>query len=89
MTRCCDATVRSSGVYSRQRAIGFTVTYTELVELRPLVLPARDQTRRAAEFSITLAVCSALGDLGDTLWREREPSQPLLALRRFADLGGR
>ena len=64
------------------------VTHAELIELRPLVLPARGQIRRAAEYSIALAVCSALGDLGDTLWREREPSQPLLALRRFADLGG-
>jgi hypothetical protein len=64
------------------------LTHTELVELRPLVLPARGQTRRAAEYSIALAVCSALGDLGDTLWRDREPSQALLALRRFADLGG-
>jgi hypothetical protein len=65
-----------------------TVTHSEFIELRPLVLPARGQTRRAAEFSITLAVCSALGELADTLWREREPTQPLLALRRFADLGG-
>ena len=65
-----------------------TGTHTEFIELRPLVLPARGPTRRAAEFSITLAVCSALGELADTLWREREPPQPLLALRRFADLGG-
>ena len=63
-------------------------THSEFVELRPLVLPARGPTRRAAEFSITLAVCSALGELADTLWRKREPTQPLLALRRFADLGG-
>jgi hypothetical protein len=65
-----------------------TVTYTELIELRPLVLPARGRTRRAADYSISLAVCRALGDLADSLWREREPAQPLLALRRFADLGG-
>jgi hypothetical protein len=65
-----------------------TVTHSEFIELRPLVLPARGQTRRAAEFSITLAVCSALGELADILWREREPTQPLLALRRFADLSG-
>ena len=63
-------------------------THSEFIELRPLVLPARGLTRQAAEFSITLAVCSALGELADTLWREREPTQPLLALRRFADLGG-
>ncbi len=63
-------------------------THSEFVELRPLVLPARGPPHRAAEFSITLAVCSALGELADTLWRGREPTQPLLALRRFADLGG-
>jgi hypothetical protein len=65
-----------------------TVTHSEFIELRPLVPPARGQMRRAAEFSITLAVCSALGELADTLWRGREPTPPLLALRRFADLGG-
>ena len=64
------------------------VTHSEFIELRPLVLPARGPVRRAAEFSITLAVCNALGELADTLWRGREPTQPLLALRRFADLGG-
>jgi hypothetical protein len=63
-------------------------THSEFIELRPLVLPGRGPTRRAAEFSITLAVCSALGELAETLWREREPTQPLLALRRFADLAG-
>jgi hypothetical protein len=65
-----------------------SVTHSEFVELRPLVLPARGPERRAAEFSITLAVCAALGELADTLWRGREPTQPLLALRRFGDLGG-
>ena len=64
------------------------VTHSEFIELRPLVLPARGPARRAAECSITLAVCSALGDLADTVWRGREPTQPLLALQRFADLSG-
>jgi hypothetical protein len=41
-----------------------------------------------AEFSITLAVCSALGEIADTLWRGREPAHPLLAMQRFADLSG-
>lgn len=63
-------------------------THSEFVELRPLVLPARGAMFHAAEFSVTLAVCSALGELADTLWREREPTRPLLALQRFADLGG-
>lgn len=63
-------------------------THSEFVELRPLVLPVRGPPCRAAEFSITLAVCSALGELAHTLWRGREPTPPLLALRRFADFGG-
>ncbi len=64
-------------------------THSEFVEMRPLVLPAvRGAARLPAEVSITLAVCSALGELADTLWREREPPQPLLALRRLGDLGG-
>jgi hypothetical protein len=63
-------------------------THTELIELRPLVLPARGQTRSGAEFSITLALCSALGEIADTLWHGREPAQPLLAMQRFADLSG-
>ncbi|VTU20009.1 hypothetical protein H4CHR_00499 [Variovorax sp. PBS-H4] len=63
-------------------------THEAFMDLRPLVLPARGPHRHAAEFSIALAVCSALGELADALWREREPTQPLLALRRFADLGG-
>lgn len=61
-------------------------THSELIDLRPLVLPTRGPARCTAELSIVLAVCSALGELADTLWRE--PTQPLLALRRFADLGG-
>jgi hypothetical protein len=63
-------------------------THAELIELRPLVLPARGPTRTVAEFSITLAVCSALGEIADTLWRGREPAHPLLAMQRFADLSG-
>jgi hypothetical protein len=65
-----------------------TSTHAELIELRPLVLPARGPTRTVAEFSITLAVCSALGEIADTLWRGREPAHPLLAMQRFADLSG-
>jgi hypothetical protein len=63
-------------------------THKELIELRPLVLPARGPARTDAEFSITLAVCSALGEIADTLWHGREPAQPLLAMQRFADLSG-
>ena len=65
-----------------------TSTHAELIELRPLVLPARGPTRTVAEFSITLALCSALGEIADTLWRGREPAHPLLAMQRFVDLSG-
>ncbi len=65
-----------------------TTTHAEFIELRPLVLPARGPTRTVAEFSITLALCSALGEIADTLWRGREPAHPLLAMQRFADLSG-
>jgi hypothetical protein len=74
-------------VFDEAREV-LTVTHSEFIELRPLVLPARSPARWPAEFSVTLAVCSALGELADILWREREPTQPLLALRRFADLAG-
>ncbi len=42
----------------------------------------------ALERSVTLAAAAALGTLAWTLWREREPTDPQLALQRFADLDG-
>jgi len=39
--------------------------------------------------SLLLAAGLGLGTLAWTLWREREPSDPLLALERFADLSAR
>jgi hypothetical protein len=39
--------------------------------------------------SLTLAAGLGLGTLAWTLWREREPTDPLLALERFADLSAR
>jgi hypothetical protein len=39
--------------------------------------------------SLLLAAGLALGTLAWTLWREREPTDPLLALERFADLNAR
>jgi hypothetical protein len=41
------------------------------------------------ERSLTLAAALALGTLAWTLWREREPTTPLLALDRFGDLDAR
>jgi hypothetical protein len=39
--------------------------------------------------SLLLAAGLGLGTLAWTLWREREPADPLLALERFADLSAR
>ena len=39
--------------------------------------------------SLLLAAGLGLGTLAWTLWREREPTDPLLALERFADLSAR
>jgi len=62
-------------------------THSAFIERRPLVIPACGSASRA-EFSVTLAVCSALGEIADTLWHEREPTPALLALSRLGDLGG-
>ena len=40
----------------------------------------------ALDRSLALAAAAALGDLAWTLWREREPTSPELALLRFRDL---
>jgi hypothetical protein len=44
---------------------------------------------RALGRSLLLAAGLGLGTLAWTLWREREPTDPLLALERFADLSAR
>ena len=41
------------------------------------------------ETSLTLAASLALGTIAWTLWREREVTDPLLALERFGDLDAR
>lgn len=64
-----------------------TRTDTALMTHRPLLLPAASVTT-PAEGSITLAVCTALGELAHILWQGREATHPLLALERFADFGG-
>ena len=55
-------------------------THSEFIELRPLVLPARGQTRRAAEFSVTLAVCSALGELAEIVASDASVLEPCVRL---------
>ncbi|MEU3918130.1 hypothetical protein [Streptomyces sp. NPDC029004] len=68
--------------YEASRAARFTEA---LVELRPAV---RGQAP-AVERTVTLAAAVALADLSWKLWSEREPSDPMCALDRFADLGAR
>jgi hypothetical protein len=46
-------------------------------------------TDAALETSITLAASAALGTVAWTLWRERGPVTPVLALERFRDLDAR
>jgi hypothetical protein len=53
---------------------------------RVAVVPRGDW---ALERSTTLAAGVALADIAWTLWREREPTAPALALERFGDLDAR
>ncbi|WP_405604076.1 hypothetical protein OG741_33965 [Streptomyces sp. NBC_01410] len=69
--------------YEASRAARFTEA---LVELRPAV---RTGQAPAVERTVTLAAAVALADLSWKLWSEREPSDPMCALDRFADLGAR
>ena len=45
-SRCCDGAPLSSGASSTTARDLLAVTHSEFIELRPLVLPARGQTRR-------------------------------------------
>ncbi|MFF3456878.1 hypothetical protein ACFYXH_21590 [Streptomyces sp. NPDC002730] len=69
--------------YEASRAARFTEA---LVELRPAV---RADQAPAVERTVTLAAAVALADLSWKLWSELEPTDPLCALDRFADLGAR
>ncbi|WP_405809935.1 hypothetical protein OG729_34895 [Streptomyces sp. NBC_00210] len=69
--------------YEASRAARFTEA---LVELRPAV---RTGQASAIERTVTLAAAVALADLAWKLWSEREPTDPMCALDRFADLGAR
>jgi hypothetical protein len=53
---------------------------------RPILPAATDP---AFDRHLTLAAGVALGTLAWTLWREREPVDPILALERFGDLDAR
>lgn len=82
----CRHGARLQCVLDEARAV-LALTDTECMTRRPLLVPAAGPAG-PAEASIMLAVCSALGELAHTLWHGREPTQPLLALQRFADFGG-
>lgn len=57
-----------------------------LIVKRPAIAPTEALT---LERSVTLAAAAALGTIAWTLWGEREPTDPTLALARFGDLDGR
>lgn len=78
---------RLESTFDEAREI-LAAAYTEFIERRPLVIPSHTSQRPAAEYTIALAVCAALGKLAETLWRDREATYPLLALQRLGDLGG-
>jgi len=46
-------------------------------------------SNEALDCHLTLAASTALGSIAWTLWREREPTSPRLALERFRDLDAR
>jgi hypothetical protein len=71
--------------------------YRQAVDLAAELIKALTKERAAVPLadgpalgrSLLLAAGLGLGTLAWTLWREREPTDPLLALERFADLSAR
>jgi hypothetical protein len=71
--------------------------YRQAVDLAAQLMQALTADRAAVPLSaspalgrsLLLAAGLGLGTLAWTLWREREPTDPLLALERFSDLGAR
>jgi hypothetical protein len=71
--------------------------YRQAVDLAAELIKALAEERAAVPLaagpalsrSLLLAAGLGLGTLAWTLWREREPTDPLLALERFADLSAR
>jgi hypothetical protein len=71
--------------------------YRQAVDLAAELMQALAEDRAAVPLaaspalgrSLALAAGLGLGTLAWTLWREREPTDPLLALERFADLSAR
>jgi len=77
----------------RRQATGFPELADRLDDLLHAFAEQRPAVPLAASpalgRSLLLAATLALGTIAWTLWRDRETPDPLLALERFGDLGGR
>jgi hypothetical protein len=76
-----------------RQAVGLETAAEGARRLWQALAADRPSAPRAADPSfdrhLTLAAAVALGTLAWTLWREREPVDPVLALERFGDLDAR
>jgi hypothetical protein len=76
---------RHAGGYQQAVDLAAELTQALAVEHAAIPLAAGPALGR----SLLLAAGLGLGTLAWTLWRQREPTDPLLALERFADLSAR
>ena len=79
------ALARHAGGY--QQAVDLAAELTQALAAERAAIPLAASP--ALGRSLLLAAGLGLGTLAWTLWREREPTDPLLALERFADLSAR
>jgi hypothetical protein len=83
---------RPAAVLARQ-ALGFPSASDRLADALEALAGARNPvplaTDPALRRSLTLAAGAALATIAWTLWRDREPTDPLLSFDRFCDLGAR
>jgi hypothetical protein len=79
------ALARCAGGY--QQAVDLATELIRVLARERAAVPLADGP--ALGRSLLLAGGLGLGTLAWTLWRKREPTDPLLALERFADLGAR
>jgi hypothetical protein len=79
------ALARHAGGYQQAVDLAAELTQALVAERAAIPLAASPALGR----SLLLAAGLGLGTLAWTLWREREPADPLLALERFADLSAR
>ena len=80
-----QALARHAGGY--QQAVDLAAELTQALAAERAAIPLAASP--ALGHSLLLAAGLGLGTLAWTLWREREPADPLLALERFADLSAR